>query len=762
MKKVKEFLLVLCALLTLSSMFGCSDDAPTEPQSGSSAGGNETPPTAETSGLYMGVIGFNESLKKSPIQLLTSYNYTYFTNYIRDLETAKATVLYYAVDEAINDLESASLPDDLISASIVTFTDGLDQGSTMLNPSYSSNGYYLHAISNRINTVKIKNQPITAYSIGLKGNDVTDTNQFMANLESLASSGNSYLANNMDEVNTTFEKIANQLITRNTSQTLSLKIPGLADRTKIRFTFDNVSSADNSTIYIEGTLFRTDNSLRNIKYEGVQSSSGTIVNGEQDGVYLTFTFKDFDKGNGTSIDKEQIKEWYCLSGSNQWQGNSEFSPENDIEVENIYKSAVIMLVLDCSSSLGSDFEELKGHAQNFIIKLLHAKETGSTDNSGDNGNEEGDAENEINGHEYVDLGLPSGLLWATCNVGATNPEDYGNYYAWGETTTKSTYTESNNTTYGVSMGDISGDSRYDAATANWGGTWRMPTDAEMGELIDNCTWAWTTQNEVNGYKVTGPNGNSIFLPASGYRSGSSLIIAGSNGDYWSSTPDGGTYDAYYLYFGSGYYGRINLNRYYGRGVRPVSREKQEEQTPPATDANGHEYVDLGLPSGLKWATCNVGATNPEDYGDYFAWGETATKSTYTESNSTTYGVSMSDISGNAEYDAATANWGGTWRMPTNAEFTELRTNCTWTWTTLNEVNGYKVTGPNGNSIFLPAAGWRDGSSLYGAGSFGGYWSSAPSSTTDSGAYRLLFYSSNYRRNEGYYRSYGHSVRPVTN
>ncbi|MBQ4621338.1 MAG: hypothetical protein IJB28_01640, partial [Bacteroidaceae bacterium] len=122
-------------------------------------------------------------------------------------------------------------------------------------------------------------------------------------------------------------------------------------------------------------------------------------------------------------------------------------------------------------------------------------------------------------HETVDLGLPSGLRWATCNVGASSPEEYGDYFAWGETTTKSSYTSSNSTTYNLSVptlqsrGIIGSDGNltaaYDVATANWGGSWRMPTLDEMEELLNKCTWTWTTQNGVKGRKVTGPNGNSI-------------------------------------------------------------------------------------------------------------------------------------------------------------------------------------------------------------------------------------------------------------
>lgn len=147
---------------------------------------------------------------------------------------------------------------------------------------------------------------------------------------------------------------------------------------------------------------------------------------------------------------------------------------------------------------------------------------------------------------------------------------------------------------------------------------------------------------------------------------------------------------------------------------------------------GHGYVDLGLPSGVKWATCNVGASSPEDYGDYFAWGETSPKAEYTDENSIAYGEQMSDISGNAQYDAAAANWGGSWRMPTKDEMEELEKHCEWEWTEVNGVNGAKVIGPNGSCIFLPAAGGRYGTSLY--DDYGGCWSSTPGDDYDDDYY----------------------------
>ena len=173
----------------------------------------------------------------------------------------------------------------------------------------------------------------------------------------------------------------------------------------------------------------------------------------------------------------------------------------------------------------------------------------------------------INGHEWVDLGLS--VKWATCNVGASTPSEYGNYYAWGETRTKSTYTTENCQTYKKSMGDIAGRSQYDAARANWGGSWRMPTNAEFQELIDQCTWKKSSQGGRSGYKITSKNGNSIFLPAAGERDGSSLDYAGKLGYYWSSTPDESAAQGAYR-LSSGHRCVIWSGRESGRSVRPVS------------------------------------------------------------------------------------------------------------------------------------------------------------------------------------------------
>ena len=196
-----------------------------------------------------------------------------------------------------------------------------------------------------------------------------------------------------------------------------------------------------------------------------------------------------------------------------------------------------------------------------------------------------DGEARHKGHTFVDLGLS--VKWATCNVGASSPENYGDYYAWGETETKSTY---NWSTYKLCNGNSSTLTKYctdndygtvdnkkvlessdDIAHVKWGGNWRLPTDTELTELREKCTWTWTTQNGTMGYKVTSKsNGNCIFLPASGWRYDSSLLYVETDGGYWSSSLYGSSSDdAWSVYFNSSGVYWSYTHRFDGLSVRPV-------------------------------------------------------------------------------------------------------------------------------------------------------------------------------------------------
>ena len=523
-------------------------------------------------------------------------------------------------------------------------------------------------------------------------------------------------------------------------------------------------------------------------------------------------------------------------------------------------------------------------------------------------------------HEYVDLGLPSRTLWATCNVGAESPEEFGDYFAWGETEPKIDGLYYAWETYKFSYYDPSEDGPQlwmyctnsedgfagftdglrelepddDAATAKWGYGWQMPSKAQIEELIDEryTTTTFKRQNGVRGTLITSiANGNSIFLPAAGqivgvmneYTEDGGL---GATSIYWTrSLHDSNSGMAYILFVNSSMTKRLNSSRYAGVPVRPVRREggdatklveriELSETTLTlqpgetfsiyagvyptdadntsvtwdsssdgvaavrpndgfdaagapvanaatiiatgvgsctiycrATDGSGvvarcevvvgaggfdHEYVDLDLPSRTLWATCNVGANSPTDYGDYFAWGETSTKVYYTWDNYqwmqpggtgwdqiSKYTFADNQTSGcwyrsdtfvgdgirelPSDDDAATANWGSEWQMPSIEQYAEL-TNSQYTdvvWTTENGVRGEKITSKrNGNSIFLPAAGYHDGSLLYDDGTNGHYWTRELSSNfTDYGDY-FFFSQDQVETQYGGARTYGQSIRPV--
>ena len=214
---------------------------------------------------------------------------------------------------------------------------------------------------------------------------------------------------------------------------------------------------------------------------------------------------------------------------------------------------------------------------------IYKKQSGSADNDD---NDDNDDDDYINGHEYVDLGLS--VKWATCNVGASKPEEYGGYYAWGETEEKSEYDLDTYKWYNRSSDALTKYCTYskygrvdnkttlepsdDVAHVKWGGSWRMPTKDEIEELHDKCSWTWTTVNGVNGYKVIGPNGNSIFLPAAGNRSGTGLRYRGTEGYYCSSSLFGGyCYNSYSLYFNVSGHDWYLSGRHMGISVRPVSK-----------------------------------------------------------------------------------------------------------------------------------------------------------------------------------------------
>ncbi len=445
---------------------------------------------------------------------------------------------------------------------------------------------------------------------------------------------------------------------------------------------------------------------------------------------------------------------------------------------------------------------------------------------------------QIEGHTFVDLGLKSGLLWATYNVGATKPTEYGQYFSWGETSSKIFYTwpkyhwcdgsatEINkyckNSSYGTvdSLGILFVED--DAIAANWGSVWRMPTIDEFKELNEGCEWEWTNdykESGIAGYIATSKtNHNTIFFPAAGVMNNLDIVAKNTYGRYWATNISSKRSDhALFFRLENGEHStNTSTARCYGLSARAVAKISVEKYTvrffaadssllesknvingAPATtpeapdlkgymfigwsdssftnvqdnldiyaqyaenpkvdgvtisgEADGYTYVDLGLKSGIWWATNNVGATTPHEYGDKFEWGETSTRekssswSDYkwcegsnnsltkyctNKANGTVDGLKTLEL----EDDAVNANWGNTWRMPASDELVELAEGCDWKFT--DDFNGTGVAGyigtsiANGNVIFLPSF---DASTSYGY-----YWSSNVAAQTSNNAYIMTF------------------------
>ena len=361
--------------------------------------------------------------------------------------------------------------------------------------------------------------------------------------------------------------------------------------------------------------------------------------------------------------------------------------------------------------------------------------------------------------QAIDLGLS--VKWASCNVGATKPEEPGGYFAWGETEEKKvkgydwiTYVHCNGSSNSCqNLGsDIAG-TKYDVAHLVWGESWMMPTPEQFKELLDNCDCNWVDQNGVKGCEFRSKRNNErIFLPAAGYYLNNDPHDVGRSGRYWSSINHSPCY-SHYLYLDKSDIADLTIcSRDNGLCIRPILSHPQ--------------VIDLGL--SVKWASCNLGATKPEEYGDYFAWGETEEKKIYNEKTYVhnvgrlikSYRNLGGDIAG-TQYDVAHVKWGDNWRMPTIEQIKELLNNCDTEWIEINGVKGRKFTSKcNGKSIFLPAAGYRDGSSLIYAGMDGLYWSSAQGPSCSGYAYYLSFLSGNAYWSSGY-RYNGRPVRPVS-
>ena len=317
---------------------------------------------------YLGIVGFNSELYKKDVSLLAKSTISQHESFIDKLSAKDGTTLYYAVDNALDLLEKSNITTPLSNINLVTFTDGLDQGSIMMNHNYASSNAYLQAISNRIKNSKFKGLKVDAYTIGLRGTDVSDVYMFQQNLNSLASSDpNAFELTNMNQLDTRLQEIANKIISVNKRQTISVRIPGVENGTRVRFTFDG-KDAEKSQLYIDGTFNFSDYSLRDITYYGIKARSGSFVQGTQDGIFITYTFRGLRKEYGDEVlPTNNVMQYYRLPSQYSWQKNSEFQPTSNTQCIVSHSGTAIILVLDCSSSLGNTgFKNMKSYAKKFI------------------------------------------------------------------------------------------------------------------------------------------------------------------------------------------------------------------------------------------------------------------------------------------------------------------------------------------------------------------------------------------------------------
>lgn len=491
------------------------------------------------------------------------------------------------------------------------------------------------------------------------------------------------------------EEIDNEKATREYNQSTTVTVNGEA--TFLSFD-DNVIKAGFAVTFYDpvGNTQYVDAEIDPICYENnVYKFSTKLENLERNRTYqysaYTYDGINYNYGNVCSFKIDKLNELMLSTNSISlyvgWARTIDITSGNgSYSIEVIESTGVVTASI------------IENHISIEALAVGSATITVKDDKSGETANIEVNVLVKDIPAEAIDLGLPSGTLWASFNVGATKPEEYGGYYAWGETEEKDFYDENTYSYSEKNIGDNIAGTEYDVAHTKWGGSWQMPTKRLLQELFKCCSFEWTTVNGVEGGKLTGPNGNSIFLPA-----GQLKIGYGSTGTqygaYWSSEKGLG----WRFYMGTN--DVFSCSTYEGLLVRPV--------IPGITGDIPGKAIDLGLPSGTKWASYNVGATAPDDYGGYYAWGETEEKDSYDLSNynhcdgtDNTYHNLGESIIG-TEYDVATVKWGSQWHMPTKEQFEELINNCSVVFgKTKNGVYGIQFTGPNGNKIFLPAAGCK--------------------------------------------------------
>lgn len=369
-------------------------------------------------------------------------------------------------------------------------------------------------------------------------------------------------------------------------------------------------------------------------------------------------------------------------------------------------------------------------------------------------------------YPFVDLGLS--VLWAKYNLGAMKESEHGDYFTWNDIHDNSLFSVCSTEMCKIDIYNYY--KNQEVLLSSRFSDIRMPSLQDFNELIRNCRWEKTVVDGVNGYKIIGKNGNHIILPISGDKK-KNIGVKSINcyGQYLSGSYKNDNVDHYLLL-------RFRENEYYiyrynnrlttARTIRPViDRDCYKPiyiDKAPESIAKS-EFVDLGL--SVKWALCNLGAKKPEEFGDYYAWGALTPKTESPYSNISYIQLNNMNITKDnnltAENDVVTRSLGNGVRLPTIKEIVEFESKCSFTWTRLNGIWGCNCKGPNGNSIFLPAAGSFTNGKTEGAIEFVRIWSSTIF-TDDSDAYGLGI-----RKSDNYSYVFGggkrsemHPIRPV--
>lgn len=320
-------------------------------------------------GIYLGITGFNDQLYVKPVGLLNDMTRGAYTAFVNGLPMRAGTLLYWGVHQSLKELALTPTPQDLTDIVMVTFTDGLDQGSLMMNSDYRTSTQYLNALHTLLQG-RMKGIQLKSYTIGLRGTDVTDTQMFAQNLTQLATNAD-YATEiyNISDMAVKFNEVAQLTRDESQSQDISIRMPGTGSGTKVRFTFDYSTQGSDSQRYIEGTFYLGDRTLRNVKYVGMTSDAGTLLYGKQDGIFVSFDFANTRTAAGTVLPMDNVQMWTYVTSATQWQRNSEFTTADNTLTSITHHSILLMLNLDCSSSLGTDFSIMKTKVNEFIDAL---------------------------------------------------------------------------------------------------------------------------------------------------------------------------------------------------------------------------------------------------------------------------------------------------------------------------------------------------------------------------------------------------------